>query len=167
MRKAIHSTELVLLPIEENDEQLYMSLFRCSRTMIHVLALSDSEISRNFSYVIKNSRELYYSIFLKSKRKKIGLIGVTVDKNNICSSELGVLLLPKISPKGTAKLAMITLINFLFKNTKIDEIKYIVALKNRAAIRSCRTINVDFTESKVDADPQVGYIRKNTWREYN
>ncbi|TQV84512.1 GNAT family N-acetyltransferase [Aliikangiella coralliicola] len=166
MQTDIRSGELILKPVEESDEQLYMSLFQCSRTMKHVRFLSLTEISSNFNYIVNNSRELYFSIYREDLGKKLGLIGVSLDKKNEKSGELGVLLLPKVSPKGTAKIAMITLITHLFDSTDIDEVRYTVALDNKAAIRSCRSIYVDFSQSEFDSDPQIGCIKKSSWKLY-
>jgi|GEM_PF-2584780 len=162
-RKKFDINDLSLEPVNSFDESLYLSIFNCKRTMMHVKPLTHAQILSNFKYILQSPTEIYFSIKLNVTKQKVGVLGVSVDKKDYRKAELGVLLLPKVSPKGTSKFSMIKFINWLFQNTELEKIKYVIALKNKAAIRSCKTINVDFSCSNLTDDPQIGYIRKTEW----
>ncbi|MCW8878087.1 MAG: GNAT family N-acetyltransferase [Kangiellaceae bacterium] len=165
------SSDLINIPPQQNyvfekvgagDYELYRAIFTCPRSSRFVGEFSEPQITVNFHRVLNSKKENYFSVRYMNSIDKFGFIGASYAPN-AKQAEVGFLFLSKQFAKGAGRETAIILLNHLFSNTELIEIKFKIAKANKAAYIGCISIGVNFEDETADGVLK-GTILKENWQ---
>ncbi|MBN2835182.1 MAG: GNAT family N-acetyltransferase [Candidatus Delongbacteria bacterium] len=142
----IESERLFLRKIVELDSEAILFL-RSDKTVNKYIDTPEEKKIKNLSDAIKwvkkvdkyieKNEGIIWGITLKNDPRVIGTIGIGNFSDNNKTAEVGCDLVPEFHRKGIMSETLLKIIDFCFKELKLDKIEALTHTKNKSAIKLC------------------------------
>ena len=167
--------QTTLSPLCPEDFEAFRAIYSHPRiSELIELQLSGKEIRDNFDLALAekeraNPKQLINSIRLGEGTEIVGIIGFSWDKRGAHSGELGIVLMPGKTRKGTAKTAMNSFIETLFARHGVTLIHSKHNVANKAAFFVAKSVGFEFEvrNDLLDIERAIRYgkISLSRWRD--
>ena len=163
----ITTERLFLRKIELSDSDVILFL-RSDKTVTKYIERPENRKTKNIADAIKfinelneyleTNKSISWGITLKNNPKIIGTICLWNFSENNKTAEVGYDLDPKFQRKGFMNEALKAIINFGFKNLKLDKIEAFTQYKNENSKKLLENNGFQFIENRKDTDNKSNII---------
>lgn len=160
----LETERLILRKIVESDSEAILFL-RSDKTVNKYIDTPEDKKIKNLSDAIKwinkvdesieKNEAIIWGITLKNDPKIIGTFGMGNFCNNNKIAEVGCDLVPEFQSKGIMSEAQNKIIDFGFKDLKLDKIEASTHIKNTSAIKLLEKTRFRLNENRKDKDNKL------------